>query len=330
MTNKTISLTIPNDDPIALHEFGAAMQRMAHSHGHPVVVPHEVAKGIMTERKAAIREAMSHDTDKAQLAALGDTVALDVIKSQVTAKHFEVTCPECDMLYVGTTDQVGKPCECCATADTTQSHLDSDGLPWDARIHASSKERNADDTWRARRKPSDMDAGQWAEFQGQVRTELRALMELPVEQEVAAVLDEQSLPGLPDTRLNGLKCSECGEPQYDSPYGVTCVNGHGGADGVDPTPVVVEPVEPEPIVVTPPPVVALPAPVEPVVPVAPHAPTGTGPTEFVPFLQWITSSGITPEQVNVALAQHGLTAVPQLQQRPDLIPQVHATLAAGV
>ena len=141
-----------------------------------------------------------------------------------------------------------------------------------------------------------------------------------VEQEVAAVLDEQ--------------------PEPD-----------------EPTPVVVEPVEPEPIVVTPPPVVAPPAPVEPVVPVAPPAPTGTGQDQyvecliklgvstetarevmsagnpaalFVPFLQWITSSGITPEQVNVALAQHGLDTLTKVKQRPELIPQVHATLAAGV
>lgn len=287
MTNKTISLTIPNDDPIALHEFGAAMQRMAHSHGHPVVVPHEVAKEIMTERKAAIREAMTHDTDKAQLAALG-------------AETPHLTREEVEALVEGQANDT-------ALRDTTPSHLDSDGLPWDARIHASSKERNADDTWRARRKPSDMDAAQWAEFQGQVRTELRALMELPVE---ATVTDPEVI-----TKI------DAGHPSVSEGYNVE----QEVAMVFSEQPVVVEPV-----VVTPPPVVAPPAPVGPVVPVAPPAPAGTGPTEFVPFLQWITSSGITPEQVNVALAQHGLTAVPQLQQRPDLIPQVHATLAAGV
>lgn len=267
MTNKTISLTIPNDDPIALHEFGAAMQRMAGRHGLDVpqtVVQREIHTTGDVERVLV-------DADKAQLAALG-AETIEGLCDGVTDDNHHV--------HVD-------------TITTSSPKVDSDGLPWDARIHASSKERNADDTWRARRKPSDMDAGQWAEFQGQVRTELRALMELPVEQEVATVLDEQ--------------------PEPD-----------------EPTPVVVEPVEPEPIVVAPPSVVAPPAPPAPVEPVAPPTPNGTGPTEFVPFLQWITSSGITPEQVNVALAQHGLTAVPQLQQRPDLIPQVHATLAAGV
>lgn len=283
MTNKTISLTIPNDDPIALHEFGAAMQRMAGRHGLEQTTIDVLRNAA--EKGAAVF--VEQDTDKAQLAALG--AEADVF----------------DTVFSGPT-----VAELVETGSLADPHLDSDGLPWDARIHASSKDRNADDTWRARRKPSDMDAGQWAEFQGQVRTELRALMELPVE---ATVADPEVIAKIDADHTN---VSE----GYNVEQEVAMVFSE--------QPVVVEPVEPEPIVVTPPPVVAPPAPVEPVVPVAPPAPPA--PTEFVPFLQWITSSGITPEQVNVALAQHGLTAVPQLQQRPDLIPQVHATLAAGV
>jgi len=30
----------------------------------------------------------------------------------------------------------------------------------------------------------------------------------------------------------GTRCSVCGEEQYDTPSGVTCPNGHGGADSV--------------------------------------------------------------------------------------------------
>lgn len=303
MTNKTISLTIPNDDPIALHEFGAAMQRMAGRHGLDVST---IIADVPNEPRP-ISVDVTFDTDKAQLAALGADTGPDYPDG-----------PE----FEGWNDR-SEP-SVPDTIVTSSPHLDSDGLPWDARIHASSKERNADDTWRARRKPSDMDAGQWAEFQGQVRTELRALMELPVE---ATVTDPEVIDKI-----------DADHPNVSEGYNVE----QEVAMVFSEQPVVVEPVEPEPIVVTPPPVVAPPAPVEPVVPVAPPAPvepvvpvappapTGTAPTEFVPFLQWITSSGITPEQVNIALAQHGLTAVPQLQQRPDLIPQVHATLAAGV
>jgi hypothetical protein len=34
------------------------------------------------------------------------------------------------------------------------------------------------------------------------------------------------------TDLNGLKCSICFGPQFDTPSGVTCKNGHGGVEGI--------------------------------------------------------------------------------------------------
>ena len=33
------------------------------------------------------------------------------------------------------------------------------------------------------------------------------------------------------TGFNGLLCALCGSPQFETPSGVTCANGHGGADG---------------------------------------------------------------------------------------------------
>jgi hypothetical protein len=45
---------------------------------------------------------------------------------------------------------------------------------------------------------------------------------------------EDDFPGDPikkvtDFPATGTRCSVCGEPQYKTPHGVTCVNGHGGA-----------------------------------------------------------------------------------------------------
>ena len=34
-----------------------------------------------------------------------------------------------------------------------------------------------------------------------------------------------------DCPTNGLKCSVCNKPQYDTPGGATCVDGHGGVAG---------------------------------------------------------------------------------------------------
>ena len=36
------------------------------------------------------------------------------------------------------------------------------------------------------------------------------------------------------TGFNGLLCTLCGSPQFETPSGVTCANGHGGADGEAP------------------------------------------------------------------------------------------------
>lgn len=302
MTNKNITLTIPNDDAIALHEFGAAMQRMAGRHGLEV---HRVTD-TCGDLSHTVERALV-DTDKAQLAALGE--AVEIVKAAAPALMDD------KFKYDGE-EAFGPRAD---TITTTQSHLDSDGLPWDARIHASSKERNADDTWRARRKPADMDPGQWAEFQGQVRTELRALMAVPVVDD-----DRSHVEEICAAEAFQAKCDEL----------------HSEAEQPEPVaPIIVEPVEPEPIVVAPPPavepvtsvVVTPPPAVEPVAPVVVAPPqVAAGPTEFVPFLQWITAAGHTTESVAPFLAKHGLTEVKQLQQRPDLIPQVHASIVAGV
>ena len=50
--------------------------------------------------------------------------------------------------------------------------LDKDGLPWDVRIHASSRAQNADGTWRLKRGLAD-------DFKNKVIAELRQVMAIP-------------------------------------------------------------------------------------------------------------------------------------------------------
>jgi hypothetical protein len=50
--------------------------------------------------------------------------------------------------------------------------IDSTGTPWDERIHSASKALNSDGTWRLRRKPKDMDEGEWYAFMGDVIHEI--------------------------------------------------------------------------------------------------------------------------------------------------------------
>lgn len=59
-----------------------------------------------------------------------------------------------------------------AAAVAAGAVLDSSGLPWDARIHASTKTKNKDETWKAAR-------GVDPAMKAAVETELRAIMAVP-------------------------------------------------------------------------------------------------------------------------------------------------------
>lgn len=65
------------------------------------------------------------------------------------------------------TDVVGD-----AAADTSTNEVDGTGLPWDERIHSSSKEKNKDGTWRSKRNVDEA-------FKKKVEKQLRATMDTP-------------------------------------------------------------------------------------------------------------------------------------------------------
>ena len=48
--------------------------------------------------------------------------------------------------------------------------------------------------------------------------------------EYSSMYGEMKLSEDKSVKYTGSKCSECGEPQFESPSGITCVNGHGGAE----------------------------------------------------------------------------------------------------
>ena len=57
--------------------------------------------------------------------------------------------------------------------------LDSRGLPWDGRIHASSRAKIADGSWRNRKCPAEYQKPQWDEFIARTEDELRNAMAIP-------------------------------------------------------------------------------------------------------------------------------------------------------
>ena len=57
--------------------------------------------------------------------------------------------------------------------------LDIRGLPWDGRIHASTRAKITDGSWRNKKCPAEYQKPQWDEFILKVEDELRAAMALP-------------------------------------------------------------------------------------------------------------------------------------------------------
>ena len=200
-------------------------------------------------------------------------------------------------------------------AVTTDTNLDVNGLPWDARIHAGSRERNTDGSWRVRRKPKTVEQDEWDATLARVTAELTDLMAIPVSPGAVADAAAETAEAMAD-------CFG-GEPSDYSTSPLTDAE-------VDTFVEIMEGITTEPVVVAPPVTIAPPVVVPPVTAVAP--PISDKPTieTFAQLMSWLTSRTPKDEaakpamvvKVNEILAANGLTTLQQLGQRADLIPQV--------
>ena len=58
--------------------------------------------------------------------------------------------------------------------------IDANGLPWDGRIHASTRTKIADGSWKKRKRPADQySEPEWTGYIGNIEQELRSVMALP-------------------------------------------------------------------------------------------------------------------------------------------------------
>lgn len=149
MTN-LITLTIPNDDHVALRAFGKALEEMALAHG-----AESKQSGIWVDQQFNI-----HQSAEAALAAdQTDTTAQQVESLAIPVEANGATYE---------TDFVSDNPQAVPVADST-------GTQWDERIHSASKALNTDGTWRLRRKPKDMDEAEWVYFVDEVKNELMGI-----------------------------------------------------------------------------------------------------------------------------------------------------------
>lgn len=188
--------------------------------------------------------------------------------------------------------------------------LDNTGLPWDGRIHSSTKGKNKDGTWTARR-------GLDKALGNKIEAELRGVMSIPNAIQFTSVNVSKpsiniDIPLPPKVILNGdLTDSFAQMP----PINLTPLPSLPKDDFVD----------------------RLPAPFIPS-PFAPSETLGNGthiispsiptpaPGDFAKFtakiIRHINEKYITKAEVDSVMANYGISSMPLLINRPDLIPQI--------
>lgn len=290
MTN-LITLTIPNDDHIALRAFGKALEEMALAHGSPLRVnPHvDVEKLRETMENAEPTHIIPEvDTTAQQVESLGATHI--ITEQKLVGDPVPVGDGNFSQGYVATVEEIVDP-------------VDSTGTPWDERIHSASKALNADGTWRLRRKPKDMDEAEWAALIESVKGELHTQTPVMTDEEVEA--PEPVEIGEPTSEeIDEWEKSK--QPDYLPEPPVTPPGDDFHTDAGVVTEQTVAGIPPIPV---PPPVV-----------VAPPVPE-VAEWDFPRLMTFLTErhGKIDVATVNTLLAQDGMSSVQELNAHPDKI-----------
>ncbi|WPJ54824.1 hypothetical protein RCIP0081_00061 [Klebsiella phage RCIP0081] len=281
-----ITLTIPNDDHIALRAFGKALEEMALAHGaEPRKTVGELSYklNIDTSAATAALERLNAATGELMQAA----------PQMMGEAEIDTTAQQVESLSAPMVDD----------EEQTPPTTDSTGTPWDERIHSASKALNADGTWRLRRKPKDMDEEQWVAFVETVKLELnhgeeiREAMDKAERGEAVYYTSEEA-----EQKMDEFK--ESVRQSIEPPVTPPGDDFHTDADvvteqtvaGIPPLPV------PPPVVVAPP----VPEVVE---------------WDFPRLMTFLTErhGKIDVATVNTLLAQDGMSSVQELNAHPDKI-----------
>lgn len=276
-----ITLTIPNDDHIALRAFGKALEEMALAHG---AEPRKTTVGELSYK-------LSIDTTEA-------TAALERLRT--TAEEFQpeidTTAQQVESLAVSV-EANGATYKTDLGSDNPQPApvADSTGTPWDERIHSASKALNTDGTWRLRRKPKDMDELEWSDYVSMIKADLQYPVECGGEKDESAGGDSEK------NEQNSNENNNITLAEVEPPVTPPGDDFHTDVDVV--TEQIVAGIPPLPV---PPPVVVAPPVTE---------------WDFPRLMTFLTErhGKIDVTTVNTLLAQDGMSSVQELNAHPDKI-----------
>lgn len=333
-----ITLTIPNDDHIALRAFGKALEEMALAHGAEPMEETLVRARVGEEEieyltRDAVAARLRVATEELQQAAPRmiqelrfegeelhgkrkepevDTTAQQVESLSNKREEFEQIV---DDVKVAASEFLNVPSH-VLTGQEAPSTTDKTGTPWDERIHSTSKALNADGTWRLRRKPKDMDELEWSDYVSMIKADIQYPVECGGEGEEIGEPTREEVDELIEASNKMLEPPVT--PPGDDFHTDANVVTEQTVVGIPPLPV------PPPVVVAPP--------VPEFDDSVPFPPSGTvSPTlermvdhttwDFPHLMTFLTErhGKIDVATVNTLLAQDGMSSVQELNAHPDKI-----------
>lgn len=312
-----ITLTIPNDDHIALRAFGKALEEMALAHGAEPMEETLVRARVGEEEieyltRDAVAARLRVATEELQQAAPRmiqelrfegeelhgkrkepevDTTAQQVESLSNKREEFEQIV---DDVKVAASEFLNVPSH-VLTGQEAPSTTDSTGTPWDERIHSTSKALNADGTWRLRRKPKDMDELEWSDYVSMIKADLQYPVECGGEGEEIGEPTREEVDELIEASNKMLEPPVT--PPGDDFHTDANVVTEQTVAGIPPLPV------PPPLVVVAPPVPEV------------------AEWDFPRLMTFLTErhGKIDVATVNTLLTQDGISSVQELNAQPDKI-----------
>lgn len=310
-------------DGVELYHLSVLFQSLAGARGFAVPVQEYTVGVDITQVQAETAVAARVDNLNTVINAAGETLgSVDLSKPDSVEKSGDGLSYGYTITPPVTVVDIDPP--------VTNDNLDSEGLPWDPRIHSGSRERNTDGSWRVRRRPKGVEEADWEATLARVTAELRDLMEIPVSP--GAVADAAADTALTDAEVDAFVGAVQGVTADANDHGYQVVQEPINADhaSVDDAGTVT-------VHVAPPVTIAPPVVVPPVTAVAPPIATGGATATASPAIEtfpqvmvWLTAHTPKDEaakpgmvtRVNEILSANGLTVLQQLNQRPELIPQI--------
>lgn len=199
----SIKFEIPQNDTIALAEIGQALVNIATRQKERDAA---IASNILANQATNMLRDLKPEPEHVEAVTpehvevvTPEPIPLSYFVNDAT-KGFEETDVELDiegLLNNGYREVTEQEYNGFIKLTQEESTIDSAGLPWDARIHAGSKAKIADGTWKYRRKSPELSDDEWKNEIETVEAELNKLMSIPVAPPVPSIPAVPVAPPVP-------------------------------------------------------------------------------------------------------------------------------------